>query len=114
MAGLQRSTKSFRRQGSSGVVWDDKLLPEQIDLLLRRDGGNGESGNPELRHCYSIGGTGMIVNNIDIEDGIAPCVYSRSYSTPVATKPSSPTKSLSASGKPPTNKFSFKLGNKKL
>lgn len=114
MAGLQRSTKSFRRQGSSGVVWDDKLLPEEIDELLRRDGGNAGSGNPELRHCYSIGGTGMMVgNNVEGEDGIAPCVYSRSYSTPIAAKPSSPTKSLPASGKPPTNKFSFKIGNKK-
>ncbi|XP_075515570.1 MAPK kinase substrate protein At1g80180-like [Primulina tabacum] len=25
MAGLQRSVVSFRRQGSSGLVWDDKL-----------------------------------------------------------------------------------------
>ncbi|KZV56063.1 hypothetical protein F511_06080 [Dorcoceras hygrometricum] len=25
MAGLQRSAVSFRRQGSSGLVWDDKL-----------------------------------------------------------------------------------------
>ncbi|XP_030511331.1 MAPK kinase substrate protein At1g80180-like [Rhodamnia argentea] len=25
MAGLQRSAKSFRRQGSSGLVWDDKF-----------------------------------------------------------------------------------------
>ncbi|KAK3436594.1 hypothetical protein EUGRSUZ_C01136 [Eucalyptus grandis] len=28
MAGLQRSAKSFRRQGSSGLVWDDKFLSE--------------------------------------------------------------------------------------
>ncbi|KAF8034542.1 hypothetical protein BT93_C0762 [Corymbia citriodora subsp. variegata] len=26
MAGLQRSAKSFRRQGSSGLVWDDKFM----------------------------------------------------------------------------------------
>ncbi|KAK2646010.1 hypothetical protein Ddye_021205 [Dipteronia dyeriana] len=25
MDGLQRSTTSFRRQGSSGLIWDDKL-----------------------------------------------------------------------------------------
>lgn len=28
MAGLQRSTTSFRRQGSSGLVWDDKCLTQ--------------------------------------------------------------------------------------
>lgn len=28
MAGLQRSAVSFRRQGSSGLVWDDKFLKE--------------------------------------------------------------------------------------
>ncbi|KAB2081424.1 hypothetical protein E1A91_A05G133300v1 [Gossypium mustelinum] len=28
MAGLQRSAVSFRRQGSSGLVWDDKFLSE--------------------------------------------------------------------------------------
>ncbi|XP_050230904.1 uncharacterized protein At1g15400 [Mercurialis annua] len=28
MAGLQRSTVSFRRQGSSGLIWDDKLISE--------------------------------------------------------------------------------------
>ncbi|XP_024008230.1 MAPK kinase substrate protein At1g80180 [Eutrema salsugineum] len=28
MAGLQRSTISFRRQGSSGIVWDDRFIAE--------------------------------------------------------------------------------------
>ncbi|ESQ35263.1 hypothetical protein EUTSA_v10009053mg [Eutrema salsugineum] len=28
MEGLQRSTTSFRRQGSSGIVWDDRLIAE--------------------------------------------------------------------------------------
>ncbi|TKY64548.1 hypothetical protein E2542_SST14446 [Spatholobus suberectus] len=30
MAGLQRSAVSFRRQGSSGFVWDDKLLSGEL------------------------------------------------------------------------------------
>ncbi|XP_055826115.1 MAPK kinase substrate protein At1g80180 [Solanum dulcamara] len=33
MAGLQRSTTSFRRQGSSGLVWDDKLLTASGELI---------------------------------------------------------------------------------
>ncbi|EPS65253.1 hypothetical protein M569_09525, partial [Genlisea aurea] len=31
MAGLQRSSISFRRQGSSGLVWDDKLLAGEFN-----------------------------------------------------------------------------------
>ncbi|KAL0429798.1 UNVERIFIED_CONTAM: hypothetical protein Sradi_0605800 [Sesamum radiatum] len=31
MAGLQRSAVSFRRQGSSGLVWDDKFLAGLAD-----------------------------------------------------------------------------------
>ncbi|GMH14282.1 hypothetical protein Nepgr_016123 [Nepenthes gracilis] len=30
MAGLQRSTVSFRRQGSSGLVWDDRFLSGEL------------------------------------------------------------------------------------
>ncbi|KAK8581258.1 hypothetical protein V6N13_144294 [Hibiscus sabdariffa] len=30
MAGLQRSEVSFRRQGSSGLVWDDRFLSEAL------------------------------------------------------------------------------------
>ncbi|CAI9114016.1 OLC1v1037487C1 [Oldenlandia corymbosa var. corymbosa] len=30
MAGLQRSAVSFRRQGSSGLVWDDKLIQAEL------------------------------------------------------------------------------------
>ncbi|XP_060205121.1 MAPK kinase substrate protein At1g80180 [Lycium barbarum] len=33
MAGLQRSTTSFRRQGSSGLIWDDKLLTASGELV---------------------------------------------------------------------------------
>lgn len=39
MAGLQRSVVSFRRQGSSGVVWDDKFISE----LNKAGQDNGES-----------------------------------------------------------------------
>lgn len=37
MAGLQRSAVSFRRQGSSGLVWDDKFLTEEINKANQRD-----------------------------------------------------------------------------
>ncbi|OIT02794.1 PREDICTED: uncharacterized protein At1g15400-like [Nicotiana attenuata] len=31
MAGLQRSAVSFRRQGSSGLIWDDKFLSGELN-----------------------------------------------------------------------------------
>ncbi|XP_048233477.1 uncharacterized protein At1g15400-like [Ricinus communis] len=33
MAGLQRSAVSFRRQGSSGLVWDDKALSGELNQV---------------------------------------------------------------------------------
>ncbi|PIN10847.1 hypothetical protein CDL12_16555 [Handroanthus impetiginosus] len=36
MAGLQRSAVSFRRQGSSGLVWDDKLLSGELNPLANQ------------------------------------------------------------------------------
>ncbi|XP_057967141.1 uncharacterized protein At1g15400-like [Malania oleifera] len=37
MAGLQRSAVSFRRQGSSGLVWDDKLLSGELNQTKPKD-----------------------------------------------------------------------------
>ncbi|KVH93009.1 uncharacterized protein At1g15400-like [Cynara cardunculus var. scolymus] len=40
MAGLQRSAVSFRRQGSSGLIWDDKLFSGDLKRF--------SEGNPSL------------------------------------------------------------------
>ncbi|KAK7335978.1 hypothetical protein VNO80_28152 [Phaseolus coccineus] len=40
MAGLQRSAVSFRRQGSSGFVWDDRFLSEELNKLNNQDQNN--------------------------------------------------------------------------
>ncbi|XP_061340098.1 MAPK kinase substrate protein At1g80180-like [Gastrolobium bilobum] len=37
MAGLQRSEMSFRRQGSSGLVWDDRFLSGELNKLNQHD-----------------------------------------------------------------------------
>ncbi|KAK7294107.1 hypothetical protein RJT34_16990 [Clitoria ternatea] len=37
MAGLQRSEVSFRRQGSSGLVWDDRLLSGELNKLNKEE-----------------------------------------------------------------------------
>ncbi|KAI5660517.1 hypothetical protein M9H77_29310 [Catharanthus roseus] len=36
MAGLQRSAVSFRRQGSSGLVWDDKFLSGELNQVANQ------------------------------------------------------------------------------
>ncbi|MFQ6644866.1 hypothetical protein Gotur_020423 [Gossypium turneri] len=38
MAGLQRSEVSFRRQGSSGIVWDDRFLSELTQANQEQQG----------------------------------------------------------------------------
>ncbi|GMI78092.1 MAPK SUBSTRATES IN THE STOMATAL LINEAGE 1 [Hibiscus trionum] len=47
MAGLQRSAVSFRRQGSSGIVWDDRFLAELSQMKPEQQpeegGGGGET-----------------------------------------------------------------------
>ncbi|KAH7865428.1 hypothetical protein Vadar_006533 [Vaccinium darrowii] len=45
MVKLQRSVTSFRRQGSSGTVWDDKFLNELNDQLNQK--GGDENKKPE-------------------------------------------------------------------
>ncbi|XP_042497622.1 uncharacterized protein At1g15400-like [Macadamia integrifolia] len=52
MAGLQRSTISFRRQGSSGLVWDDKVLSGDLDEMKQKEEGTEEVR--ELRTSKSV------------------------------------------------------------
>ncbi|KAM3269058.1 MAPK kinase substrate protein [Capsicum chacoense] len=49
MAGLQRSATSFRRQGSSGLVWDDKLLTASGELVQLGNPRGGESATKSDR-----------------------------------------------------------------
>ena len=54
MAGLQRSATTFRRSGSSGLVWDERFLTE-ADAEAKAADGATEEPQPELRHSRSIG-----------------------------------------------------------
>ncbi|XP_021906501.1 MAPK kinase substrate protein At1g80180-like [Carica papaya] len=36
MAGLQRSAVSFRRQGSSGLVWDDRFISGELNQVANQ------------------------------------------------------------------------------
>jgi len=50
MAGLQRSALTFRRSGSSGLVWDERFLTEAA----------AGHQQPELRHSRSVGSVAML------------------------------------------------------
>ncbi|WRX32908.1 Protein of unknown function DUF4666 - like 3 [Theobroma cacao] len=56
MTGLQRSTTSFRRQGSSGLVWDDKFLSGDLDQMKLNNNNNQSDGM--MRRTRSDGGGG--------------------------------------------------------
>uniref|UniRef100_A0ACD5W3F9 Uncharacterized protein n=1 Tax=Avena sativa TaxID=4498 RepID=A0ACD5W3F9_AVESA len=63
MAELQRSSQTFRRSGSSGLIWEERFMSE--DQNQRDQGATGEvevsSLEPkELRHSRSIGYTGAV------------------------------------------------------
>ncbi|KAF9612530.1 hypothetical protein IFM89_000452 [Coptis chinensis] len=66
MAGLQRSAISFRRQGSSGLVWEDPLASGELDKAKKKEGEEknekeeGGSEFRELRQSKSVGSIKMI------------------------------------------------------
>jgi Domain of unknown function (DUF4666) len=69
MAGLQRSATTFRRSGSSGLVWDERFLSS-----LNGEGANNEEHDeeqkpdlPQLRHSRSVGSIDMLKR--DVEEG---------------------------------------------
>ncbi|KAK4794959.1 hypothetical protein SAY86_012953 [Trapa natans] len=43
MTSLQRSSVSFRRQGSSGRIWNDAVVPERRSNMLNADKAGGSS-----------------------------------------------------------------------
>lgn len=73
MAGLQRSATTFRRSGSSGLVWDERFLTEaEAEAEAKAKGGGGaaaEDPQPELRHSRSVGSIGMLLRGGDSDDG---------------------------------------------
>ncbi|KAG8491638.1 hypothetical protein CXB51_014978 [Gossypium anomalum] len=45
---LQRSTTSFRRQGSSGLIWNDKFLSGDLNLMKKLNTNQGNRGSDAL------------------------------------------------------------------
>ncbi|KAE8719547.1 hypothetical protein F3Y22_tig00109945pilonHSYRG00056 [Hibiscus syriacus] len=56
MEGLQRSTTSFRRQGSSGLVWDNKAVSGDLNQMTENKessrGRRSRSDEGSGRHAY--------------------------------------------------------------
>lgn len=58
MAGLQRSAQTFRRSGSSGLVWDERFLTEEAAGAAA---GSRRQQQPELRHSRSVGSVAALL-----------------------------------------------------
>lgn len=52
MAGLQRSAVSFRRQGSSGFVWDDRFLSGELNKLNHKEDHHHQEQQQDLEHHH--------------------------------------------------------------
>ena len=57
MAALQRSAVSFRRQGSSGVIWEDRFYSGDLNMMKHRQDQEANRELGELRKCQSFGST---------------------------------------------------------
>ncbi|CAM0957513.1 unnamed protein product [Alopecurus aequalis] len=63
MAELQRSSQTFRRSGSSGLIWEDRLMPEDENQRVQGATGEAEVNTlelKELRHSRSVGSKGAV------------------------------------------------------
>ncbi|KAG6426017.1 hypothetical protein SASPL_110230 [Salvia splendens] len=69
MAGLQRSAVSFRRQGSSGFVWDDKFLSGELNKLA--DQQKEEYKNKRSQNLKSGEKSASAAENFAVSGGIA-------------------------------------------
>ncbi|KAJ6810858.1 uncharacterized protein M6B38_285330 [Iris pallida] len=73
MAALQRSGETFRRSGSSGLVWEDRFLPGEMDSNKaaaaakkkeeEEEQKQQDQPEAELRHSRSVGSIGMLERN---------------------------------------------------
>ncbi|XP_022731268.1 uncharacterized protein At1g15400-like [Durio zibethinus] len=66
MNGLQRSTTSFRRQGSSGLVWDDEFLSGDLNQMKLNHQENKENPGSDgmMRRSRSDGGSGNMYRTV--------------------------------------------------
>ncbi|KAF8727422.1 hypothetical protein HU200_019028 [Digitaria exilis] len=66
MAGLQRSSETFRRSGSSGLVWDDKNFSGEIKPASDDGGGAAVERSRSVGHAHAgYRATGRVPPAID-------------------------------------------------
>ncbi|XP_022756478.1 uncharacterized protein At1g15400-like [Durio zibethinus] len=91
MSGLQRSTTSFRRQGSSGLVWNDKFLSGDLNRMNLNNNNNQEN---MIRRSQSDGGGGHMYRTMNAASPsvdppspkVSGCGFCGVFGKPVATK----------------------------
>ncbi|XP_051178846.1 MAPK kinase substrate protein At1g80180-like [Lolium perenne] len=99
MAELQRSSQTFRRSGSSGLIWEERFMAE--DQNQKDQGATGETDvsslePKELRHSRSVGSTGAVQHrgrDRSERGGMSSSVNNQAFRTrhvPPALDPPSP------------------------
>ncbi|MQL96388.1 hypothetical protein Taro_029060 [Colocasia esculenta] len=83
--GLQRSMMTFRRSGSSGLVWEDRLLSESSNMMIISSDNNKEV---ELRHSQSVGMIGQMTRSRSHGSGAAQPYRADRRVSPVVDPPS--------------------------
>ncbi|KAM7258703.1 hypothetical protein ACFE04_014444 [Oxalis oulophora] len=73
MAGLQRSAVSFRRQGSSGMVWDDKFLSGEFKKKEEHDR-QQQQQQQQSDHINNDADVDNNNNNKDVVNVIKPTI----------------------------------------
>ncbi|CAL9762173.1 unnamed protein product [Musa acuminata subsp. burmannicoides] len=88
MARLQRSVTTFRRSGSSGMVWDENFLPGDLSRIKKKEE-EGVAGFREetMRHSKSMGSTGNMGRRSSI-GGSRQVVFPAGFVSPAADPPS--------------------------
>ncbi|RWV90292.1 hypothetical protein GW17_00047521 [Ensete ventricosum] len=90
MAGLQRSVATFRRSGSSGLVWDEKLLPGDLSRIKKKEEeGVAEFREERVRHSKTMGSTGKMGRRSST-GGSRQVVFAAGFVSPAADDPPSP------------------------
>ncbi|KAM0853553.1 hypothetical protein ACQ4PT_051000 [Festuca glaucescens] len=60
MAELQRSSQTFRRSGSSGLIWEERFMAEDQNQRDQGATGEAEVSSLEPEHSRSVGSTGAV------------------------------------------------------
>lgn len=92
MAGLQRSTETFRRSGSSGLVWEERFSSEDARSKSKEAGGVTEDVEfRELISLNSVGSLGILRRNLSNGGNrVATAAYTARKDSPTVPDPPSP------------------------